>query len=388
MYNATTVNTITMDSNLGTTKYAVGAKRVVTAFFIASATFGSVTLRPAGAQSPNIKDSTATAQSPLGTSGNKYAAGGQVRTHHIVVGDFFAAGGQVVVDQPVKGDANLAGGSVNVNAPIGDDLRIAGGDVNINSTVGGELVASGGNITLGNDARIAGAASIFAGSVTINGNVMGPLNVRAQTITLNGEVGGDARLEAAHIKLGPTAKIVGSLSYTSPTDIEKAEGTSISGATTREDRRGGQHGSKSDRARTDKMQGNGTGWQAWIFIFFALLACSVVFLFAFPKFVVGASDSVKKSPWLSLGLGFGALVAVPFFAVLLFMTVLGMPIGMMVMALYPALILAGFVIGVLFVARFIESRMRNSAPESTIGIGGCVHSIYQRRLVAPVSLTT
>lgn len=415
-----TAITATIDSDPGTIKYAAGARLVVAAFLIASAIFGSATLRPAAAQSTNIKDSAATSQSALAKSGNKYAAGGQVRTTHIVVGDFFAAGGQVVVDQPVKGDASLAGGSVNVNAPVGDDLRTAGGDVNISSTVGGELIASGGNITIGSDALIAGAASLFAGNVTINGKVMGPLNVRAQTIILNGQVNGDARLVAETIKLGPSAKIGGSLSYTSPTDIEKTDGASVPGATTREDRSGGQHGSKSDRARTDKMQSNGVGWQAWIFIFFALLACSAVFLFVFPKFVVGASESVRKSPWISLGLGFGALVAVPLFAVVLFITVLGMPIGMAVMALYPALMLAGFVIGVLFIARFIETRMRKSAPESfgkatgyfaiallltlliaqipyfgfwvvvilaIIGIGGCAHSIFQRRFVTPVSLT-
>jgi cytoskeletal protein CcmA (bactofilin family) len=403
-----------------TVRHAAGAKGVVAAIFIASAILANVTLRPAVAQSPNIKGSAATAQSPPATSGNKYAAGGQVRTPHAIDGDFFAAGGRVVIDQPVKGDATLAGGSVNVNAPVGDDVRAAGGDVNINSTIGGELVASAGNITLGGDARIAGATSLFAGNVTINGKVMGPLNVRAQTIVLNGEVGGDARLAAAHIKLGPTAKIGGALSYTSSADLEKADGALIAGTTVREENSGAQRNGKSERVRPDDMQNGGPSWQAWIFIFLTLLGCSVVFLLMFPTFSMKAADIAKGSPWSSLGLGLGALVGLPILATLLVMTVLGIPIAMLVMALYPALMLLGFVVGVASVARFIVIRMRKNAPESSlmtiayfalallltlviaqipfvgfwivitlalIGMGACVRTVHRRRQVAPAPLT-
>lgn len=396
-----------------------GTKRVVAGILIASAMLAGASFTPAGAQSPNVKGSAATAQSPFAQSGNKYVAGGQVRTPHAVEGDFFAAGGRVVVDQPVKGDATLAGGSIDISAPVGDDVRAAGGDVSVNSTVGGELIASAGNITLTRDSRIANAASLFAGSVVINGKVAGPLNVRAQTIVLNGEVSGDARLVAETIKLGPTAKIGGALSYASATDLEKTDGAVIAGVMTREDRTGERQGAKGDRGRPDSMQGNGPGWSGWIVIFLALLACTAVFLLVLPTFMVGASKSVKGSPWLSLGLGLGALVAVPLFSILLFMTVLGIPIGIAVMALYPALLLAGFVIGVLFVARFIEIRIRKNAPESfgttigyfamallltlliaqipyvgfwvviilaLVGLGAGVRSVYRRRLDSPAPL--
>lgn len=405
-----------------TIRCPAGALRVLAGIITASVLLVGAAIGPAGAQLSNLKGNAATAPTPStsGTpSSNNYAAGGQVRTPHAVEGDFFAAGGRVLVDQPVKGDATLAGGSVDVSAPVGDDVRAAGGDVNINSTVGGELIASAGNITLTRDSRIANAVSLFAGSVAINGKAAGPLNVRAQTIVLNGEVSGDARLVAEHIKLGPTAKIGGALSYASSTDLEKTDGAVIAGVITREDRTGAQQGGKGNRGGPGDKQGYGPCGQAWIVIFLALLACSAAFLAVFPTFATNAADSIKQKPWISLGLGFGTLVAVPLLAAVLIMTVLGIPLAFAAMALYPALMLLGFVVGVLFIARLVVTRTLKNAPESIgktigyfalalaltllvaqipfvgfwvviilalIGIGACVRTVYRRRQVTPAPL--
>jgi hypothetical protein len=115
---------------------------------------------------------------------NVYLAGGSVRLPTAVDGDFVAAGGSVLVDQAVKGDLTLAGGSINVRAPVGEDVRAAGGDVNIENTINGELFAVAGNITLTEAARVAHAATLYAGNVTLDGKIDGPLKVGAQKVTI------------------------------------------------------------------------------------------------------------------------------------------------------------------------------------------------------------
>ena len=352
---------------------------------VATGLMAAGALVPAAAQTSNVKEAevrpaggislaSASASASTSTSSrNVYLAGGQVRTATAVEGDLFAAGGRVIVDQPVKGDAALAGGSVDVRAAVGDDLRVAAGSVIIESTVGGELLASAGSITLTSTARVASAASLFAGSVTIDGRIDGPLKVYAQKIVLNGEVIGDAHLAGEQIELGPTAKIGGALSYASADGLKQASGAFIGGATTREERRADRHGDRSDRADRDhhwEMQGSGPGWVGWVFGFVALLAFAAVFVLVFPVFAARAPDTLKASPWLALAVGFAALVAMPMLAVLLFITLLGIPLGMAVMALYPALLMTGYVVGVLFIARLAQTALGKGAPDSfavTIG---------------------
>jgi cytoskeletal protein CcmA (bactofilin family) len=293
---------------------------------------------------------------------NIYAAGGQVRPAGPVEGDFVAAGGRVIVDQPVKGDVAVGGGSVDVRAPVGDDVRAAGGDVSIDSTVGGELFATGGSVTLAKAARVAQGAKLYGGNVTIDGKVDGGLDVGAQKITLNGEVDGDARLAAEQIELGPNARITGALRYTSPSELKKAEGATIGGTVTREERAVERRRERADRHWQGSMRV--PFWGRLVFTFLALLACAAVFLLVLPGFAIRTSDTVKASPGLALALGFGTLVAVPVLAVLLFITLLGIPLGLTVLALYPVLLLAGYVVGVLFIARLAQTAMRKDAPAS------------------------
>lgn len=322
----------------------------------------------AWAQTGNTRESAAetiaTPPPAAKTSRNVYLAGSSVRHGLAVDGDFIVAGGKVTIDQPVKGDVMAVGGSVDIRASVGDDVRAAGGDVTIENTIGGELFASGGSITLAKPARVAGPAALYGGTVVIDGKLEGPLTAGAQKIMVNGELNGETRLRAEQIEIGPAARISGPLSYSSPNELVRAQGAAVTGAVTRVD--GSFAGHERDMSRANRewhmrSQRGGT-WAGAIFMFFALLACAAVLLLVFPVFSTAASDTVRESPWLALAIGFGAIVAVPILAVLLFVTVLGIPLGIIVLALYPALLLMGYVVGVLFVARRAQSAMRKDAP--------------------------
>lgn len=379
-------------------------------------------VQPSRAQAPSAAQPVAaTSNAPATANGerNVYAAGGRARPAGPVRGDFTAAGARVILDQAVGGDAALVGGSVDVRAPVGDDLRAAGGDISIESSVGGELLATGGNITLAKAAAIAGAARVYGGNVTIEGRIDGPLDARAQKVTVNGEVRGAAHIAAADIELGPQARIGGSLTYASPIELKRAEGATIAGAVTRENGpAAGERGDRRDRAEGGWGRAPGRSWAGGVFFFLSLLACTAVLLLAAPSFAIHTSQRIRTTPWLALAVGLGTLLAVPVLAVLLFITLLGIPLGIMVISLYPVLLLAGFVVGVVFIARLIPAAMRQPEPASfgrnvayvalalvivmlvgsvpavggmliglmtLAGIGACVLEVYWRRK-APVGL--
>jgi hypothetical protein len=104
--------------------------------------------------------------------------------------------------------------------------------------------------------------------------------------------------------------------------------------------------------------------------YLALLASAAVFLLLVPVFGTQAALRVRATPGLALGIGFGALVAVPVLAVLLFITLLGIPLGLAVLALYPVLLLTGFIVGVLSVARLLPAALKKPVPsgyQATVG---------------------
>ena len=344
----------------------------IAAFFMLSM------LLPVHAQEPVVKPvptEDTRESSTLPASRNIYSVSGNVRSTGPVNGDLYAAGGRVIVEHTVAGDATLAGGSVIVRAAVGDDLRAAGGDINIDSTVGGELYASGGNIILSKTAVVAGAVTMYAGNVTIEGKVNGPLKVYAKKIALNGEITRDVELNAEQIELGPQAKLGGALRYSSNAQFKTAQGVIIGGAVTRADAMNGRPDTHHDREWHGQMMGSGSGWAGTIAgtvaSFVALLAASALFLLVFTGFSQRTATRMLAKPWSALAAGVVILLGAPILAMLLLITLIGIPLGMVLMMLFPLILLMGWVVGVFGVAqrvqRAIQKEVSSGLSAATIG---------------------
>lgn len=119
--------------------------------------------------------------------------------------DIFAAGSVVNINAPVD-SAIVAGGVVNVNAPVADDLILAGGQVVLRSEVGGKLVAAGSRINIsskiqrnavlmGEDISMLPGTSvgrdalIGAKRFSNQGSINGTLTVAAEQFENNGTAG-------------------------------------------------------------------------------------------------------------------------------------------------------------------------------------------------------
>lgn len=327
---------------------------------------------PARAQGPDVKPqpTDATRESNASSeSRNVYRAGGNVRLAAAVKGDFYAAGGRITVDQPVAGDATLAGGSVTVRAPVGEDLRAAGGDINIESTVGGELYASGGNITLSNAAEVAQAATLYGGNVNIEGKISGPLTVYAQKVVINGEVARDVEINAEEIELGSRAKLGAALRYPANARFKTAKGVIIGGAVTRGDSMNGRGDTHHDREWHGQMMGSGHGWAGMVAStlasFVALLAISALFLLLFSRFSQRASQRIFTAPWPALAAGIAVLLGTPMLAMLLLVTLIGIPVGLALMMLFPLMLLAGFVLGVFSISQRLQQTVQKDVTSSS-----------------------
>lgn len=119
-----------------------------------------------------------------------YITAGTVTVNAPVHGDLTVAGGTVVINDTVTGDVIVIGGSLTFNGFAEDDIRCAGGKIFIHKHVAGDVVAAGGNVHIYKDA-VVGGMMVTGGNIVIDGNVNGNTRLTAGYIVLNGSFGGN-----------------------------------------------------------------------------------------------------------------------------------------------------------------------------------------------------
>ncbi len=297
-------------------------------------------------------------------SANVYLSGSSVRPSGPVEGDLFAAGGNVNVDQPVKGDASLTGGQVSVNSAIGDDLRAAGGQVILNGKVGGEVLLAGGRINVDTNADVQGRLRAAGGNITLAGKYAKGVKAYGGNITLAGEVNGDAYLTGGTIEILPSAKINGNLNYTSREEL-KIDPAQVSGAVKRtaapQEWRGWEQGGHM----RERSWSSRHGISFSPFLLLGLIAAAAVFILVFPNATRGAQQEVGTSPWASLGLGAAMLFTLPPVAILLMITVIGIPLAFALLALFPLLLLVGYLTTALYIGDRGATALKKDTASST-----------------------
>ena len=260
-----------------------------------------------------------------------YAAGGTVNIDADVVGDLVVSGGELFIGHRIQGDLMAAGGSVHIRGEILDDVRTAGGDINVDANIGDDLVAAGGEIRVSSGASIGGEAWLAGGDVLMAGTINKDLFIGAGNIRISGTIHGDVAVEGGEIQILESALIEGNLHYKSPNEAKVHPDAKITGNVTYE-----------------QMEWDHPHRGYGIFFLLTMLVASTVLFLLFPGFTMSAARRVSADPWKSLGIGFTSLIVIPIAAALLMSIVLGIWVGLSILALYFVALLLGFLISCFF----------------------------------------
>lgn len=219
------------------------------------------------------------------------------------------------------------------------NVRLAGQTLRIEGTIDGNLMAMGNNVIIGTDASIAGDARLIGSSVVIEGAVMGNVSINsARTVTLSGRMEGDVKVVSAEIILSPSARIAGNLDYSSSQELIPADGVV---------------GGKLERVTPQAPPlFSAERAKAHILWFFAALLVGVPFITAFPMTTAMASLLARKSPLKCLAVGFIASFLLPIFGMMSISSIIGLPLGALILAswgilVYVSRIIMGLMIGTL-----------------------------------------
>lgn len=260
--------------------------------------------------------------------GDYFAAGERVEIFGTINGDVYVAGGEVIVDGTVNGDLLAVGGMIKVSGTVSDDIRIAGGDLSFRGTVGQNVSVFGGEIEFIEGSRVAGNVVMFGGNTTLGGTVNGNVKTMAGMFTVSGDVEGNVEAMVGEARLTSQAEVGGDFTYKAEQKADISGTAVIGGETT-----------YTAVKNYDKKKAFGTHIigamvAGKIYGVLAALLLGFVFIHFAPKYVESATMDIKEKTWPALLYGLVTLIIMPIVAVLLMVTVIGIPLGLMTMAFY------------------------------------------------------
>lgn len=277
-----------------------------------------------------------------------YIAGDTLDIKGIIKGDLFCAGNDIDITATVEGDVICAGQNVRVNGNVLGDVRAAGMNVDVNAVVQGGLTAAGQALTLGSDAKVERDVTLAGSSARLRGDIGRDVLGSATNIIVTGHIGRNLSAEVASLRLESGASIHGNLDYRAPAQAFIARDATVQGQTYYT-----EQGQKSD---VDHVAI--TLWTS-LYWFVALLLIGLVALLAAPRVLDGASATLRTRKIISFAAGAATLLAVPIFAITLFVSLLGIPLAILLMSawlmgLISSLVIAAYAIGWTITEKFLN----------------------------------
>ena len=244
-----------------------------------------------------------------------YAVGDMVSIRGDVQGDVFAAGSTVETTRQISGDVIVAGQTVMIRGSVGDDVMAAGNSVIIEADQAQDVFAAGNSIVIGENTRVSGDAYLA-------GN----------TVFIQGDIAGTVRVGAASVRLGSTAEIRGDLITYGDAEprIIRDEGAVI---------RGEQRHIKAplpERKDAAKVIG-GLKLGDWLLKIVTWTILSWLLILAARGVAMKVVQTFRARPAVSAGIGALWIIAFIPAAILLMITVIGIPaaflLGLLTMGL-------------------------------------------------------
>ncbi len=273
-------------------------------------------------------------------SDDAYISGGYVNIQGDVGGDLYIAGGLVNIDGDVEEDVVVTGGMVKINGSVGGDLRIIGGQAVINGSVGDDLMVAAGMVDVTNNATVLGDVNAGTGVLTIDGVVSGDIVGVMGLMLVNGTVGGNIEVTVEDsIKVAPYANIGGDLSYSALFETEIPE-EAVAGTVSFQ---------KFEKENIEKDLNNILYTQI-VYSFLATILLAFLLSWLAPNALIRSAELARKESFKAFGAGLLTMIATLVGSLILFLTVVGIPLAIMGFAALLVLFYVGRVFAVVWMS--------------------------------------
>ncbi len=203
-----------------------------------------------------------------------------------------------------------------------------------------DRIVISGSVLVDRGETVRGDVVVGQGDVLIRGRVRGDVVVLDGDVTIRGRVGGDVVTVGGRARLGRAARISGDLLYVDKKP-RTVKGATVSGETKKFD-----GGSLSDTLAKLAIG-------IWVAFSVSLLLLGLLLLLLAPRAADAIGKTAKTMLGVSIGVGVGVFILLPVLAALLSVTLVGTPLGIILLLLLGPLFAIAYVTTGLAIGRSI-----------------------------------
>ena len=318
------------------------------------------------AQQSTGRDVTVTGEQ----SKQQFVAGERIHIGANISDEVFAAGREITIERARAQSVYLVGDTIRVKDSTLRDIIAGAHDIEISGTIEDDALIAvcpicpwgSGRLLVDPQGRIGDDAHLLAGTLEIQGTVGGDLRATARRIVISGTIGGKADLSAKEIVIASTARLAGELVARSPKRPEIAAGATISGPV--------REIETEINIPDPRDLRKAIGWVAAAAA--AILVLGALFLgvlgqLAAPGPLSRAARRMRTELWSCIGRGLAWALILPVIGALLFASLIGIPAGVILMAMLLVLWALAFVTSAYAIGLWLRSRRAAAVREPGTG---------------------
>lgn len=249
-----------------------------------------------------------------------YVAASSARIAGTIDGDLVIASGAIDLSGDVLGDVFVVSHStLSISGDVTGSVRALARDIDISGTVGGDVAVVSGSLAI--SGSVARDVLVVAGSGRVTGDAGRDVQGRFLDAEIDGAVGRDVDISVRNLRVGPSADVRGDLLYRADADATVSGGASVAG----------QFNRLPSRAVFIVRV-----WLigATILGFLAFVASGFVLFVVFRGTMARATGLVRTETWKTIWVGFLSVIGLPLVSVVFVFTVVGAPVGVLMILLW------------------------------------------------------
>jgi len=252
-----------------------------------------------------------------------------------VEGDVYAGGNEIKIRGSVTENLFAAGKTISLSGIAGHNVYAAGQTMEIAGAVHGDVIVAGDTLTIREGAVIDGEVFFFGNELHVNGEVKGGVHFFGNALTFNNGKAASINMHGNTLDL-IAANISGYVTYEASRELSKDNATVIGGAVTKSPER-------MDKVKDAPM----FGFNIAFFLMGLVMVMLAVWLFG--KEAAGFVMDAVARPGRTGVIGILALIAIPIVSIILMITVIGLPLGVLLLLTYGILLIASSVLASILV---------------------------------------
>ena len=308
---------------LGITLLVRGGKRWTTVAMVMGALLGMLALPPAASAAEIVRSKESYTLADGKTLDNDLILMcGSARIDGTLNGDLIAFGNSITINGHVTGDVISFSERLAINGTVDGNVRAFTSSFNLKGQVAKNVLTFVSMFDADPKAQIGGGVIIFVSRATFDGRINRDILGFGEHLELNGFVGGNAQLQGGRLNIGPDAEVKGKVKFRGRQKPEVDEKAKLSGP-----------------PEFELLKKRGPDFGSARFYLWKAIWWAAAFLFGLVVALVAPGffrDTVRTgNNYLgSLGAGLVALILTPVVALIVCITVVGIPLGIALVLLW------------------------------------------------------